>query len=374
VFTAADVQPFQTALADLATATTALQTPTTANVHAGVEAVRVAASLYARYTMTPSDQRPKLDTKGATSAIASAVKATEGALGASGVELGTLDLAEAKTTIALARPTQNAGAAAATLPQQLWSYGAPIDDTLYAESRAAQQRISAFIAPRLAIIRLPNDCQLVAQFDNVRPVPEGQITLSSVTVLAGSGATTSQVLARMLYECICDAFNPLCQTCDDAAVLIAEICVQDCVVIDICEMVRRFVITWPSIRYWTDIPNYQYNVNAIGQAIETICCQLRGGCGPVGDVGTTIGTLRAGSQVLMAPGSVSAEPFTQLGSLLGQLEPIATTRAVVPGGGTTLDPSISRSIEDAVKSAVAGYETELASLRAEVARLAGRPA
>jgi len=379
VFTASDVQPFEVAVGDLGTAIAGLQTPDTAKVRAALEGVRVAGSLFARYQMTPAEQRPRLDAEAARKAIANGVKATEAALGATGVALDPLETVEAKTMLALVGPpsanvTTRAAATATTLSQQLWAYGAPLDAALYAESRAAQQRIAAFLAPRLAVTRLPNDCQLVAQFDGIRPVPDGEITVSSVNTLAASGTTTSQILARLLYECLCDAFNPPCQTCDDAAVLIAEICVQDCVVIDICEMVRRFVITWPSVRYWTDIPNFQYNLNAIGQAVETLCCQLRGGCGPVTDVGTTINRLRAGSQLLMSPNAVSAEPFSQLGNLLGQLEPIATTRAVVPGGGTTLDPSVERSISEAVKTAVAGYESELASLRAEVARLAGRPA
>jgi hypothetical protein len=172
-------------------------------------------------------------------------------------------------------------------------------------------------------------------------------------------------------------------------VLLAEVCVQDCEVIDICEMVRRFVITWPSMRYWTDYGTLP-GLNAIGRAIERLCCELRGklgsGCAPTGDdlqnlamitrSGGTFAPLLT-SRFAMA---ASDSPFGALGQVMAQIEPLATAKAMIPGGTVTaIDPAVERTIQtrvhDAVTTAMAATAHELAALRAEVARLsAARPA
>ena len=235
-----------------------------------------------------------------------------------------------------------------------------------------------------------SDCQLLAQFEGIRPIADGPINESSVASLAQFGTLSSQVLGRLLFECLCDAFNPPCQGCDDPSVLLAEICVQDCVVIDICEMVRRFIITWPSMRYWTDVPNFQFNLDAIGKRVEALCCELRGrlgsGCPPT--VGLTTGIAMLTGAPLSSlvtprvaaatiPTGVAEQPLTELGELLSVIEPLATATAVVPGGATpTLDPAVERTIEtrvnDAVATALASTAREVATLRAEVARLGRR--
>jgi hypothetical protein len=42
--------------------------------------------------------------------------------------------------------------------------------------------------------------------------------------------------------------------------------VKDCKVIEICNLERTFVLTWPTIRYW--IPE----IGRLGNAIEKLCC------------------------------------------------------------------------------------------------------
>jgi hypothetical protein len=400
VFVAADVDALRTATAALRDALAALapKPPATGGepapgavdpdaVRRAIEALRVAASLFARLVMTPVKQRPEADPGAIAEAqrtIGEARKALSAAIPKA--NLSTTEAAEAQATLDLVEqfPRVTDPPPTISYAQRLWALGAPVNDALVNEVRAGQGRLLSYIGPRLLAGPRRSDCQLLAQFEGIRPIGETSVTEAGMATLAQLSTLSSQVLGRLLFECLCDAFNPPCQGCDDQAVLLAEICVQDCVVIDICEMVRRFVITWPSVRYWTGVPNFPFGLDAIGQRIEQICCMLRGrlgsGCPP--DVGLTtgVGTLTGAPVVSLlrtATRAAADEPLAQLGDLLAVIEPLATASAVVPGGARPpLDPAVERIIQtrvnDAVSAALASTERELAALRAEIAQLTKR--
>ena len=69
-----------------------------------------------------------------------------------------------------------------------------------------------------------------------------------------------------LVDCICLALNPACAPCDDTGVLLACVEVQDCEVVDICNMSRSFVLTAPAMRYW--LPP----LRMFGELLEKLCC------------------------------------------------------------------------------------------------------
>lgn len=381
VFVAADVAPLRTATTDLHDATAALRTtPVEAErVRSAVEALRVAGSLFGRLVMTPPRQRPDVDEetkKRAQKELSAAFEVLPPAIKSAG--FSELETVEANATLELAHafPTLGEPPPTITYSQKLWAYGAPLTDALYAATRDGQTSINAYVRPVLQSSARPNDCQLLAQLEGVRPIAAGTVTEPNATSLATNGVSTTQVLGRLLYECLCAALNPPCQQCDDPAVLLAEICVQDCVVIDICEMVRRFVITWPNVRYWTDIPNFQYNINALGQLFERLCCEQRGACQPPRDEPGGPVILRM-PQLALSRTVPADQPLGQLSELLPMIEPLATATAVVPGGRATgIDPALEQTIEarvkDAVTAALASTERELASLREKVARLSTR--
>ena len=56
------------------------------------------------------------------------------------------------------------------------------------------------------------------------------------------------------------ALNPPCQPCDDSAVKLACLTVDDCEVISICNLERTFVLSAPAIRYWVPF------LHALGEA------------------------------------------------------------------------------------------------------------
>jgi hypothetical protein len=398
VFAASDVAALQTATTNLQTALAALPATTTiaarsastttssstpvdpSAVRTAIEATRVAGSLFARLVITPTAQRPKVDSSATQTQLAAAVQNIPAAVTAA--SLGTLEAAETTTTLSLTKQfsTLTDPPKTITYADQLWALGAPLDSSLVTQLASAQSRIQSYIGIVTTKPSQTTDCQLLAQAESIQPInATGTITATGVTQLSNAATTTSQVYMRLVLGCLCDAVNPPCLRCDDQAVLLAEICVQNCVVIDVCQLVRRFVITWQSLRYWTDIPNFSLNIDAIGEAIQQFCCgtraQLGSGCP------TTVATKQAlagvPSLALLAPqlqtSSPATTPFAQLTSLLPMLGTTAST--TVPGGATTqVDAATQQAIQAAVVAAVASTQMELAALRTQVAQLAAKGA
>ena len=57
-------------------------------------------------------------------------------------------------------------------------------------------------------------------------------------------------LVRYFIDCVCAALNPPCPDCNDTSVLLGCVEVDDCRVLDLCNMSRRFVLTPQAMRYW----------------------------------------------------------------------------------------------------------------------------
>jgi hypothetical protein len=73
------------------------------------------------------------------------------------------------------------------------------------------------------------------------------------------------VFLEVLMECICMALNPPCTPCDDTGVKLACIKVQNCDVIEICNMSRHFVLAPTSLRYWLSFAE-------IERMLAAACC------------------------------------------------------------------------------------------------------
>jgi hypothetical protein len=57
-------------------------------------------------------------------------------------------------------------------------------------------------------------------------------------------------LKQILLDCVCAAVNPPCAPCEDTAVVLAEVAVERCKVVEICNQVRRYAVTGTALRYW----------------------------------------------------------------------------------------------------------------------------
>ncbi len=77
----------------------------------------------------------------------------------------------------------------------------------------------------------------------------------------------ANALLRYLLDCICTALNPPCQPCEDSAVKLACLTVDDCEVVNICNLERTFVLSAPAIRYWVPF------LHGLGALFERLCCE-----------------------------------------------------------------------------------------------------
>jgi hypothetical protein len=102
------------------------------------------------------------------------------------------------------------------------------------------------------------DCQLRAAVAAVAIPPQGG------SVEPARNALTVAFI-ELVRDCACQAVLPPCAPCDDTGVLLARIAMRECVVQDICNLERKFVLTGPNLRYWVPL-------DAIGDALEEACC------------------------------------------------------------------------------------------------------
>lgn len=108
------------------------------------------------------------------------------------------------------------------------------------------------------------DCTLRAGVAAIAlPAPGGP---APADPLAGAAARKlTEAYVSYIRDCVCAALNPPCPDCEDTAVLLACLEVQDCEVIKICALERTFVPSAPALRYW--LPAY-----LAGAAVEQFCC------------------------------------------------------------------------------------------------------
>lgn len=116
-----------------------------------------------------------------------------------------------------------------------------------------------------------SDCTL---YDNLRDLslpPSNQT--SERDVEAGDAADVGNYgdklggyVKRFFMDCICRAFNPPCEPCDDTAVLLACIKVRGCHVIEVCNMARTYVLSPSAMRYW--LPPITW----LGDLLAKLCC------------------------------------------------------------------------------------------------------
>jgi hypothetical protein len=67
-------------------------------------------------------------------------------------------------------------------------------------------------------------------------------------------------------DCICGAVNPPCAPCEDPAVVLAEVALEGCEVVEVCDLVRRHAVTGTALRYWLPL-EWLY------QQVEAACCE-----------------------------------------------------------------------------------------------------
>ncbi|MGH6927869.1 MAG: hypothetical protein ACREEV_06100, partial [Dongiaceae bacterium] len=149
--------------------------------------------------------------------------------------------------------------------QQLqYAYNAPSSLQLQQQFSRDLGDLRDWLLERLDHKPLFSDCRLrrdILAIDIPADTPSRQDAESSKRLV--------EALLRYLIECICAALNPPCQPCEDSAVKLACLTVDDCEVISICNLERTFVLSAPAIRYWVPF------LHTLGEAFERVCCDFR---------------------------------------------------------------------------------------------------
>jgi hypothetical protein len=115
--------------------------------------------------------------------------------------------------------------------------------------------------------RTGSRCALPRQI-TAAPLPDrhAAIDTASAETMSHSARLLGEAVSAIVKDCLCDALNPPCPSCDDPAVLLACLTIEDCEVTEICNLERNFVLTGPAIRYW--VPE----LSLLGETLEKWCC------------------------------------------------------------------------------------------------------
>jgi hypothetical protein len=139
--------------------------------------------------------------------------------------------------------------------------------------RAAADAASAFRDVRDWLIeRLNNspfltDCTLRDKvFAMSLPTFGNQLGETETRSFVAATEPLIELFINFLRDCICRAFNPACMPCEETAVLLACLEVDDCKVVKICNLERTFVLSPSAVRYW--LPPLQL----VGNLVERLCC------------------------------------------------------------------------------------------------------
>ena len=131
---------------------------------------------------------------------------------------------------------------------------------------------------------------LVASADVERPKLG---SINSVQIMANAVDSHQTIRNRLVVECLCKNINPPCPPCDDPRVLLASVGWEDCKVVDLCILVRKFVLTPNNLRYWAPW------IGGIGHVFEQLCCGTEG-CDPTQETRATMSSNTMISQTMAA--------------------------------------------------------------------------
>lgn len=146
-----------------------------------------------------------------------------------------------------------------------YALGAPQSTKVMGQfSRDLAQRRD-WLLSRIESKVLSSDCRLRTELLKIT-IPDD--TKGNEQQVVEASRKLKEILLRYLVDCICAALNPPCQPCEDPAVKLAGLTVEDCEVIKICNLERTFVLSGPALRYWVPF------LHMIGELFEKACCDF----------------------------------------------------------------------------------------------------
>jgi hypothetical protein len=132
------------------------------------------------------------------------------------------------------------------------------------EAHEALANFKAWLLRKIDECPPTGQCCLEAEIDAIQ-IPTGEQTTEETYRALEKLA---RAFIRYLLDCICAALLPPCPSCEDPAVKLACVQIDDCNVCQICNLERTFLLTEHNLRYWIPL------LHAFGEALERLCCEF----------------------------------------------------------------------------------------------------
>jgi hypothetical protein len=111
----------------------------------------------------------------------------------------------------------------------------------------------------VAKVDLATDCTLRGHLEQT------SVSSDDPEILEAAFERLYEAYQRLIHQCLCLAVLVPCPPCDDLAVYLASIKVAECEVVEVCNLVRRQLLSGPLLRHWLPI-------GWLEQAVRSWCC------------------------------------------------------------------------------------------------------
>jgi hypothetical protein len=248
-----------------------------------------------------------------------------------------------------------------TLPHvrlAMLAQGRPLGDSLLATLTSDAAAVLEWLLDRLDNDPALADCELRSRAQALSLTTAAESETYRIRSLGRAASELAELVAGVVTDCICAAFDPPCAPCEDTDVLLACLEVCDCTVVRICNAKRDYVISGSALRYW--LPT-----GALHEWLESFCCASR--CGR--DTAREPGRLAFAEAGFGAGERVAATPWDLLDlpdpdhMLRDMMERVGAARAAP----TALSPPPAAGAADADATA-----QQVAALAERVAELTER--
>jgi hypothetical protein len=232
-------------------------------IRSATEHVRKLAALIARYDLA-RDRAQYTDIADARNDLRQAAEAlTRGAAAA------RCDPLDQPAVNALLEQAAQLADPYVTLPRvrlAMLAQGRPFDDAVLAALTSHAAAVLEWLLDRLDNDPTLADCELRSRAKALSLTAAAESETHRIRSLGRAGSELAELVAGVVTDCICGAFDPPCAPCEDTDVLLACLEVRDCTVVRICNAERDYVISGSALRYW--LPT-----GLLHERLEFLCCR-----------------------------------------------------------------------------------------------------
>jgi hypothetical protein len=251
------------------------EAPSEIDVRRGLDDLQYTAAAVVRWDLQPEDRKEELSESlsGVTDVVPAARAAVQGAaprlasLAATAITSARDRLLARESTAQALRWTSTdvEFAQAEAVPRQYFAYNAWYSTAALATMSDSMTQLRDWLIQAINQRGLFADCKLR---DEVLKIQIPQSNANSPETTRTASLPLVSAFMRYLVDCICAALNPPCQPCEETAVKLACLDVENCEVVKICNLERTYVLTGMAFGYWIPF------LHQIGELFEHLCCKF----------------------------------------------------------------------------------------------------